>query len=379
MLRLEAGINVSDVLVTRSGNSLKLTIASTNEVITVSNYFLNDGAGAYVLNAIEFNDGTSWDLATIKQMVLQGTVGADNITGFATDDTIDGLDGNDTLSGAGGADTLSGGEGNDTLNGGTDNDTLDGGIGNDTLYGNNGDDNLQGGDGQDNIYGGAGNDILSGGTGAYDTLIGDAGNDIYLFSAGDGNTTISNYDTSANRHDVVRFMEGINPNDVTAARLSNNLKLSIQSTSEVITVSNYFLGDGASAYTLHAIEFNDGASWDVATVKQMVLQGSASVDNILGFATDDTIDGLEGGGGTDMLFGGSGDDILQGGIGANDYMTGDAGNDTYLFMTGDSNDVINNYDTDLTSTDIVQFTDVSSENLWLSRSGNNRAIVKSGV
>jgi Ca2+-binding RTX toxin-like protein len=404
VLRFEAGIDVSDVLVTRSGNSLKLTIASTNEVITVSNYFLSDGAGAYVLNTIEFNDGTSWDLATIKQMVLLGTVGADNIAGFATDDTMDGLDGNDTLSGAGGADTLSGDGGNDTLNGGADNDTLNGENGNDTLYGNNGDDILEGGDGQDNIYGGAGNDTLSGGTGDYDTLMGDAGNDIYLFSAGDGNTTISNYDTSANHHDVLRFMEGINPNDVTAARLSNNLKLSVQSTGEVITVSNYFVSDGASAFTLHAIEFNDGTSWDVATVKQMVLQGTEGNDTLTGFTTDDTIDGfdgndtlnggqgndilkgsagndtlqgvngndiLEGGDGLDTLFGGAGDDTLQGGIGANDYMKGDAGNDTYLFMTGDSNDTINNYDTDLTSTDIVQFTDVSFENLWLSRSGNN--------
>ncbi|MDV6345864.1 calcium-binding protein [Nitrosomonas sp. Is37] len=368
VLRFMEGVNPGEVTVTRDPSNLYLTLQSTGEKITISNYFYQDAAGAYVLDAIEFSDGTSWDVATVKQKVLQGTAGADNITGFASNDTIDGLAGNDSLSGAGG------------------NDTLMGGIGNDTLSGDNGNDVLEGGEGTDMLYSGSGDDSLRGGAGANDYLSGDAGNDTYLFAAGEGNTSINNYDTSAGRHDVLRFMEGVNPGEVTVTRDPSNLYLTLQSTGEKITISNYFYQDAASAYVLDTIEFSDGTSWDVATVKQKVLQGTAGADNITGFASNDTIDGLagndtlsggnsndvlEGGEGTDMLYGGSGGDSLRGGAGANDYLTGDGGNDTYLFNTADGKDTINNYDTEVASFDILRITDVSFENLWFSRSGNN--------
>jgi hypothetical protein len=42
-----------------------------------------------------------------------------------------------------------------------------------------------------------------------DYMEGGEGSDVYLFAAGDGNTTISNYDTSAARYDVLRFATGI--------------------------------------------------------------------------------------------------------------------------------------------------------------------------
>ncbi len=48
------------------------------------------------------------------------------------------------------------------------------------------------------------------GLGADDFMLGGEGNDIYLFAAGDGNTTISNYDISVGRlHDILRFASGI--------------------------------------------------------------------------------------------------------------------------------------------------------------------------
>ncbi len=68
------------------------------------------------------------------------------------------------------------------------------------------------------LYGGSGDDTLRGGAGANDSLTGDAGNDTYLFAAGEGNTSISNYDTGVGRHDVLRFLEGINPGDVLVTR-----------------------------------------------------------------------------------------------------------------------------------------------------------------
>ena len=50
-----------------------------------------------------------------------------------------------------------------------------------------------------------------------DSLNGGAGNDTYLFGSGDGNTTVSHYDTGTDRHDVLRFLEGIAASDVTAS------------------------------------------------------------------------------------------------------------------------------------------------------------------
>ncbi len=70
------------------------------------------------------------------------------------------------------------------------------------------------------------------------------------------------------------------------------------------------------------------------------------------------------------MWGGAGDDTLSGGAGQ-DYLTGDDGNDTYLFSLGDGNTTIYNYDTDYSaSNDILQFDNVSVEDLWFSRGDN---------
>jgi hypothetical protein len=246
-------------------------------VVTVSTYFYNDGAGGYALDAIEFVDGVSWDVATVKAKMLVGSAGNDTMTGFATNDAMDGAAGDDTIRAAGGNDTVSGGAGTDWLYGDAGNDVLDGGAGSDVLYG------------------GAGDDVLRGGAGTNDTLSGDAGNDTYLFGAGDGNTTISNYDAGVGRHDVLRFLEGVSSTDVTARRSGNDLLLTIGATGEVVTVSTYFYNDGAGGYALDAIEFADGTSWDVATVQALVtapattLQGSVGNYSMASFATDNSI------------------------------------------------------------------------------------------
>ncbi|WP_297324079.1 calcium-binding protein [Nitrosomonas sp.] len=285
VLRFAAGINPTGVLAARSGNDLRLTIQGTGEIITIQNHFIS--GNQYMLNAVEFADGTNWNSTALALMILTGTASADNITGFATDDTMNGLGGNDYL------------------------------------YGSDGNDMLLGGDGQDVLYGNAGNDILDGGLGAGDTLIGDVGNDVYLFAAGDGNTTISNYDTSANHNDVLRFAAGINPTGVLAARSGNDLRLTIQGTGEIITIQNHFIS--GNQYMLNAVEFADGTSWNSVTLAQKVLQGTAAADSITGFATDDTMNGL---GGNDYLYGLEGNDILDGGTGQ-DYLYGGTGNDTY--------------------------------------------------
>jgi len=360
-LRFLEGIVPGDIHASRSGTNLLLRLQSTGKTITVQQYFHNDGSGGYALNAIEFFDGTTWDVDTIKSLVLQATAGNDSLYGYVGADSINGGEGNDQLFGSAGSDTLNGGQGNDQLNGDDGDDWLEGGDGDDRLNGGNGNDLLLGGVGRDSLYGGTGNDTLRGGETDGDYLTGDAGDDLYLYGLEDGSITISNYDLGVGRNDRLQFLEGILPEDIRVTRSGTSLLLTLQSTGEVLTIQQYFQNDGAGGYALNTIEFADGTLWDLETVKLLALQATAGNDTVYGYATADTISGgagndwlygysgadsLEGGEGNDVLYAGSDNDTLNGGNGSdqlygedgNDLMAGDAGDD-YL-GGGNGNDVL---------------------------------------
>ncbi|MEG4633611.1 FG-GAP-like repeat-containing protein [Microcoleus sp. AR_TQ3_B6] len=100
-----------------------------------------------------------------------------------------GTGGNDTLTGTAGNDSLNGGNGNDTLIGNAGNDTLIGGNGSDLLFGNAGNDLLTGDNGDDTLRGGLGNDILTGGT----------SKDVFVFAAGEGTDTITDFTVGSDK------------------------------------------------------------------------------------------------------------------------------------------------------------------------------------
>ena len=115
------------------------------------------------------------------------------LSGSTADDTLSGRAGDDVLLGGLGADTLHGGAGNDTLVGDDgDPERTDPGEGADLLDGEGGHDTLYGDGGDDTLYGGAGDDVLAGDGGA-DTLTGGAGADTFVFAAGDGADTITDF------------------------------------------------------------------------------------------------------------------------------------------------------------------------------------------
>ncbi|UJP04803.1 MAG: hypothetical protein LZF61_08045, partial [Nitrosomonas sp.] len=336
VLRLMGDIAPGDIAVTRDTNDLFLTLKNTNEKITVMNYFYLDGTSPYVLDAIEFGNDTSWDIVTLKQMLLAETNGADMLYGSASDDTLSGLGGNDMLNGADGNDTLLGGSGNDNLNG------------------VNGNDILEGGDGVD---------ILSGG----------AGNDTYLFGKGDGQDIISSYyDTAAGKLNVLQFKSGVAPAEIVVTRSGWDLVLSIAGTADKVIVGYFFYADDpANTYNeVQQVQFADGTTWDVMTLKDKVLAGTAAADNISGTAAADVITGqggadtLYGYNGNDTLSGGADNDNLNGNVGAdaldggtgNDTLSGGEGNDTYLFGKGDGQDIIStDYDTAAGKLNVLQF------------------------
>jgi len=80
-------------------------------------------------------------------------------------------------------------------------DVLNGGSGNDQFNGNASDDQIYGGAGSDLLGGGAGNDVLVGGTGN-DVLVGEAGNDRFVFQFGDGQDSITDFDTTSELIDL---------------------------------------------------------------------------------------------------------------------------------------------------------------------------------
>jgi Ca2+-binding RTX toxin-like protein len=271
--------------------------------------------------------------------VLRGTDEDDLLTGNEQDDFAHGGRGDDILSGEGGDDWLSGDEGSDTL---------DGGDGDDLLFGGEGDDNLDGGPGADRLFGGTGNDLLRGSEG--DIVRGGEGNDRYLYAVGDGDIYIANCDYSdLEGLDVLEFLEGIDPTEVSISRLDEDLLLSIESSGEVITIGGFFYAV-ENGMGVDNIEFANGTVWDQTTIMGRIRQAGDDDDVMMGTEGADTLDGragddvlhgregddlLSGGDGNDRIFGDSGDDQLQGGDG-NDTLRGNHGNDQ--LEGGDGND-----------------------------------------
>ncbi|NYY80134.1 hypothetical protein DMH27_02050 [Raoultella planticola] len=88
------------------------------------------------MEQIAFADGTVWDVAAVKAMLLAGTEAVQSLQAYREErdprrggnDMLTGDNGNDALYGEAGDDTLDGSFGNDLLSGGTGNDTLKGGA-----------------------------------------------------------------------------------------------------------------------------------------------------------------------------------------------------------------------------------------------------------
>jgi Ca2+-binding RTX toxin-like protein len=329
-IELKPGIAPSDVMLRRvydSGyESLELSIAGTTDTITVRYAFYGDDpTNPYnPVQQIRFADGTTWDSASIKAKVFEGTAGDDSIVGTVAADTILGQAGSDSLYGRDG------------------NDQLIGGAGNDILYGDAGDDRLEGG---------AGNDSLQGGVGS----------NRFVFGIGDGQDIVQGvYDATAGKLGTIELKPGIAPSDVVLRRIYDggyeSLEVSITGTTDTITVRYAFYWDDPSnPYNpVQQIKFADGTTWDLAAIKAKVFEGTAADDSIVGTVAADTMfgqagsdslygrdgnDQLIGGAGNDILYGDAGDDRLEGGAG-NDSLQGGVGSNRFVFGIGDGQDIV---------------------------------------
>ncbi|MBW8778157.1 MAG: hypothetical protein JF585_02935, partial [Burkholderiales bacterium] len=227
----------------------------------------------------------------LENLTLTGTANNSG-TGNASDNILIGNSGNNSLTALGGNDTLDGGAGADTLVGGVGNDTYyvdattdvvteNTGEGTDTILtsvtlaslannvenltltgtaninatGNTLDNVLTGNAGNNTLTGNAGADTLDGGAGN-DTLNGGAGADTYWFGTGYGADLVVDNDATAGVKDVVRFGTGIAQSDIRFTQSGNALVATITSTSEALTIQDWYLG---TQNRIEEFRFNDGS------------------------------------------------------------------------------------------------------------------------
>lgn len=295
-----AGINPADVVVTRDAFHVYLNVGSSASRLMLNGWFLH---APYDALQVTFVDGTIWDKADIMALIP-------TTTGTQYDDYIVGPDSGASLTGLGGSDRLFGGSGNDTLDGGTGTDSLNGGTGSDTY--------------------------------------------IFGYSSGEDELFDNGNDTDV---DVIQLGAGIGTDDVTLTRDSGALYLSLNGTTDRLTVSNWF--DEMPAYSIEQIVFSDGTVWGESEVQDHLtvqpgtesddeIHGGNGPDNITGLGGDDSIFGyggddvIEGGSGNDYIDGLAGNDIIAGGAG-NDELYGGSGNDRYDFGIGSGFDVVSDH------------------------------------
>ena len=371
-----------DVVVTRNGDNLELSLLGTVDKLIVERYFSSYarqsgwyaqyvGENANKIEVIQFADGTNWSVSDIKEKAryLNGTSGDDTLYGFSDQSNI-----------------ISADDGNDTVYAGGFGDEISGGAGNDSLYGSSGDDILDGG---------LDNDILEG----------SAGNDTYVFGLGYGNDTIYDHDTTQGNLDIVSFLEGITPEDVAVTRSGDNLLITIAGSTDTLTVERYFSpyarGSwyyyGSNVNKVEEFHFADNTVWTTSDILDKVryIQGTENDETISGFgdqqniihagAGNDTLyaaylgDELYGEAGNDGLYGSSGNDLLVGGTG-DDILEGSSGDDVYQFSLGDGVDTIYDHDTTQGNSDKISFTSgIAPEDVEAIRVGDNLELRISGT
>jgi Ca2+-binding RTX toxin-like protein len=262
------GISSEDIVFSRipgDPNSLVLTIAGTQDSVTLLNQYAGVYASVYgdlffdQIETVRFTDepDTHWTAAQMAEMALaaERTSGSDTIYGFDVDDVIDG---------------------------------------------------------------GAGDDFLSGGN----------GDDTYLWGAGYGDDTIEEGGEDiqfGNDADTLIFQGNVRADDILVGRnqSENDLVITLKSTGETLTLSGqvWYTSINYHPDAIDRFEFSDGTVWTAADLRERYLVDAATSgnDTIVGFFSNDTINGgsgddlLKGGDGSDeYVFGyGSGHDVIQ--------------------------------------------------------------------
>ncbi|MGB5777844.1 MAG: calcium-binding protein, partial [Allopontixanthobacter sediminis] len=418
-LRFGPGIVASDLLFSRSGEDLIISINGTNDSVRLVKQFLF--STPYTWHDVEnfaFDDGTSLTKFEVQNILLTGTEADDHIFAFKTGDRLDGREGNDILEGRDGADTyvFGFGYGHDRIIENvtsvllSDDDTVEFGSGigwNDLTFLRSGNDltiSLPGG--SDTLF--IGGQLRT--AGASDTY---TWTDIENFKFADGSTK-SKTDVfvklleiaSTDGDDVIYDFYG---NDIIAGGLGNDLLKGSRGSDTYVynlgdghdVVEDYVItwgssgdrilfGEGISSadvfVTRSASSTNDivlslaGGTGSITLRNQSVNDDEWLIDKVE-FANGDqwspnqlaslfvtgqmsvASDDAYGTAWNDELFGQGGDDVLRGlagndvlnGEGGNDTLVGGDGSDIYLYELQSGQDTIQDYGTSVSGGNILRF------------------------
>lgn len=284
VLEFGAGIVPTDIVLSREGTSIVLTNQVSGQIVTLA-YQLEDPDTQ--IDEVHFADNTVWTAAYLMANAPQPvpTSGADDVAGTGFSDSLSGAEGDDYIDAYDGDDTLSGDEGDDFL-------------------------------------------------------VGGLGGDTYLYSAGQGDDDIVEEleETSADEADVLVFGAGIETQDVTLSKDSDDLVLTIDGGGSVRLRGQLGAADSEEfpSGEVEEVRFADNTIWTSQDLREMVftalstsgddeifatrfedlLSGGDGADRLYGRGGEDTIDG---GAGDDEIAGGNGDDLLTGGLGADTF------------------------------------------------------------
>lgn len=99
------------------------------------------------------------------------------------------------------------------------------------------------------------------------------GEDTYRFGRGSGRDTIIDRDATPGNLDTILLEPDVAPEDVVLSHRNDDLILTIKDTGDTITVMNWFKNE-LSEYQVERIAFSDDTVWDVAAIKQILLQNA---------------------------------------------------------------------------------------------------------
>ena len=117
----------------------------------------------------------------------------------------------------------------------------------------------------------------------HDTVNGGAGNDTYLIGRGDGQDLVQD---NSGTLDKLLYDAGINPLDLVISRQANNLRVAIHSSSDQITVQNWYAG---TTHRTETIQAGNGQTLLSTQVEQLI-QAMAGFTQQTGLTWDQAID-----------------------------------------------------------------------------------------